>query len=108
MTVGGMGFIPERLLMMMMMPPSQTLQVPPKKPVPPPTLPPPSPLPLNPAGPPPPPLQARFFAASVPSSLSQRMIEPDEVAQAALLLACSTGAINGTALRIDGGGVFHT
>lgn len=49
-------------------------------------------------------IEAVFFARSRPSSLIQRMIEPEEVASLAVYLASSrSSATNGAALRVEGG-----
>ena len=47
---------------------------------------------------------AEFFAKGRPSSLLQRMIEPDEIANLVAYLASPlSSATNGAALRVDGG-----
>jgi NAD(P)-dependent dehydrogenase (short-subunit alcohol dehydrogenase family) len=49
-------------------------------------------------------LEAEFFAKGRPSSLIQRMIEPEEAANLVAYLASPlSAATNGTALRVDGG-----
>jgi NAD(P)-dependent dehydrogenase (short-subunit alcohol dehydrogenase family) len=51
-------------------------------------------------------IEAEFFARGRPSSLLQRMIEPDEIANLVAYLARASplsSATNGAALRVDGG-----
>jgi NAD(P)-dependent dehydrogenase (short-subunit alcohol dehydrogenase family) len=49
-------------------------------------------------------IEAEFFAKGRPSSLLQRMIEPDEIANLVAYLASPlSSATNGAALRVDGG-----
>ena len=49
-------------------------------------------------------IEAEFFAKSRPSSLLQRLIEPEEIANLTAYLASSlSSATNGAALRVDGG-----
>ncbi|MGB3501622.1 MAG: SDR family oxidoreductase [Mesorhizobium sp.] len=49
-------------------------------------------------------IEAEFFRKSRPTSLIQRMIEPDEVASLVTYLASSrSSATNGAALRVEGG-----
>lgn len=48
--------------------------------------------------------QRRFMAENQPSSLIGRLISPDEIAALVVFLAgAQSGAINGAALRVDGG-----
>ena len=55
-------------------------------------------------GAPPEQIEAEFFAKGRPSSLLQRMIEPDEIANLVAYLASPlSSATNGAALRVDGG-----
>jgi NAD(P)-dependent dehydrogenase (short-subunit alcohol dehydrogenase family) len=49
-------------------------------------------------------LEAEFFAKGRPSSLIQRMTEPEEIASLVAYVASPlSSAINGAALRVDGG-----
>jgi NAD(P)-dependent dehydrogenase (short-subunit alcohol dehydrogenase family) len=49
-------------------------------------------------------IEAEFFAKARPSSLLQRMIEPDEIANLVAYVASPlSSATNGAALRVDGG-----
>jgi NAD(P)-dependent dehydrogenase (short-subunit alcohol dehydrogenase family) len=49
-------------------------------------------------------IEAEFFARSRPSSLLQRMIEPEEIANLVAYVASPvSAATNGAALRVDGG-----
>jgi NAD(P)-dependent dehydrogenase (short-subunit alcohol dehydrogenase family) len=49
-------------------------------------------------------IEAEFFAKGRPSSLLQRMIEPDEIANLVAYVASPlSSATNGAALRVDGG-----
>jgi len=49
-------------------------------------------------------LEAEFFAKGRPSSLLQRMIEPEEIANLVAYVASPlSSATNGAALRVDGG-----
>jgi NAD(P)-dependent dehydrogenase (short-subunit alcohol dehydrogenase family) len=49
-------------------------------------------------------IEAEFFVKNRPSSLLQRMIEPEEIANLVAYLASSlSSATNGAALRVDGG-----
>jgi NAD(P)-dependent dehydrogenase (short-subunit alcohol dehydrogenase family) len=49
-------------------------------------------------------IEAEFFAKGRPSSLLQRMIEPDEIANLVAYVASPlSSAISGAALRVDGG-----
>ena len=49
-------------------------------------------------------IEAEFFAKSRPSSLLQRMIDPDEIANLVAYVASPlSSATNGTVLRVDGG-----
>ena len=49
-------------------------------------------------------IEAEFFAKNRPSSLLQRMIEPEEIANLVAYLASTlSSATNGAALRVDGG-----
>lgn len=49
-------------------------------------------------------IEARFFAVDRPSSLIQRMIEPEEIASLVAYVASPlSAATNGAALRVDGG-----
>jgi NAD(P)-dependent dehydrogenase (short-subunit alcohol dehydrogenase family) len=49
-------------------------------------------------------MEAEFFARSRPSSLLQRMIEPEEIASLVAYMASPlSAATNGAALRVDGG-----
>jgi NAD(P)-dependent dehydrogenase (short-subunit alcohol dehydrogenase family) len=49
-------------------------------------------------------IEAEFFAKGRPSSLLQRMIEPEEIANLVAYVASPlSSATNGTALRVDGG-----
>jgi NAD(P)-dependent dehydrogenase (short-subunit alcohol dehydrogenase family) len=49
-------------------------------------------------------VERRFFAEARPSSLLKRFIQPDEVADLVAFVASDRGsAINGAALRVDGG-----
>ncbi len=49
-------------------------------------------------------IEAEFFAKARPSSLLQRMIEPDEIASLVAYVASPlSSATNGAALRVDGG-----
>ena len=49
-------------------------------------------------------IESEFFAKDRPSSLLQRMIEPDEIANLVTYLASPlSSATNGAALRVDGG-----
>jgi NAD(P)-dependent dehydrogenase (short-subunit alcohol dehydrogenase family) len=49
-------------------------------------------------------IEAEFFAKGRPSSLLQRLIEPDEIANlVAYLVSPLSSATNGAALRVDGG-----
>jgi NAD(P)-dependent dehydrogenase (short-subunit alcohol dehydrogenase family) len=55
-------------------------------------------------GAPPERIEAEFFAKGRPSSLLQRMIEPDEIANLVAYVASPlSSATNGAALRVDGG-----
>ena len=55
-------------------------------------------------GMPPEQIEAEFFAKGRPSSLLQRMIEPDEIANLVAYVASPlSSATNGAALRVDGG-----
>ena len=49
-------------------------------------------------------IEAEFFATGRPSSLLQRMIEPEEIANLVAYVASPlSSATNGAALRVDGG-----
>jgi NAD(P)-dependent dehydrogenase (short-subunit alcohol dehydrogenase family) len=49
-------------------------------------------------------IEAEFFAKGRPSSLLQRMIEPEEIANLVAYVASPlSSATNGAALRVDGG-----
>ena len=49
-------------------------------------------------------IEAEFFAKGRPSSLLQRMIEPEEIANLVAFVASPlSSATNGAALRVDGG-----
>ena len=49
-------------------------------------------------------IEAEFFAKARPSSLLQRMIEPEEIANLVAYVASPlSSATNGAALRVDGG-----
>jgi NAD(P)-dependent dehydrogenase (short-subunit alcohol dehydrogenase family) len=49
-------------------------------------------------------IEAEFFAKGRPSSLLQRMSEPDEIANLVAYVASPlSSATNGAALRVDGG-----
>ncbi|MDB5992514.1 MAG: 3-oxoacyl-[acyl-carrier protein] reductase [Herbaspirillum sp.] len=48
-------------------------------------------------------IEAEFFAKGRPSSLLQRMIEPEEIANLVAYVAPLSAATNGAALRVEGG-----
>jgi NAD(P)-dependent dehydrogenase (short-subunit alcohol dehydrogenase family) len=49
-------------------------------------------------------MEAEFFTKDRPSSLLQRMIEPEEIANLVAYVASPlSSATNGAALRVDGG-----